>query len=74
MVVTRASKRVNSSGTVIRYKYAKQERKVLNDSGRTVRVYEAAKTPEETADHERLEAIRAEEERAERARNKRQAT
>lgn len=53
--------------------YAQQERRVLNERGRTVKVYEAAKTPEEIADHERLEAIRAEEERAERARNKRQA-
>ena len=44
-------------------KYAKQQRKSINTQGRTVKVYEAAKTPEELAEHRRLEAIRLEEEK-----------
>jgi len=43
--------------------YAKQERRVMDEQGRTVKVYEAAKTPEERAEQERLEAIRVEEEK-----------
>ncbi|MGB5306768.1 MAG: DUF4124 domain-containing protein [Gammaproteobacteria bacterium] len=38
--------------------YSKQQRKSINDQGRTVKVYEAAKTPEERAEFRRLEAIR----------------
>jgi len=43
--------------------YSKQERKVIDEQGRTVKVYEAAKTPEERAEQERLAAVRAEEEK-----------
>ena len=44
-------------------KYAKQQRKSINTQGRTVKVYEAAKTPEELAEMRRVEAIRLEEEK-----------
>jgi len=44
-------------------KYSKQQRKSINDQGRTVKVYEAAKTPEELAEARRLKAIQMEEEK-----------
>lgn len=53
--------------------FAKQERKVLSDSGRTIKVYAAAKSPEEIAGLERLEATRKEEERVEQTRARKQA-
>lgn len=34
--------------------YAKQERKVMNERGRTIKVYDAAKTPEQWAEEQRL--------------------
>lgn len=43
--------------------YAKQERKVLNDQGVEVKTLEAAKTPEQIAEEERLAAQRKEQER-----------
>jgi hypothetical protein len=39
--------------------YAKSERKVINEQGRTVKVYEAAKTPEEKAAAERAAELEA---------------
>jgi hypothetical protein len=39
--------------------YSKRERKAINYQGRTVKVYEAAKTPEEKADAKRLEELEA---------------
>ncbi len=36
-------------GSRVPPEYAKVERKVINEQGRTVKVYEAAKTPEEKA-------------------------
>ena len=41
--------------------YATSERSVINDQGRTVKIYEAAKTPEEKAEAAILEKQRAEE-------------
>lgn len=43
--------------------YAKQERKVLNEQGVAVKTLEAAKTPEQIAEEERLAAQRKEQER-----------
>ena len=43
--------------------YAKQERKVLNEQGVQVKTLEAAKTPEQLAEEERLAAQRKEQER-----------
>ena len=34
--------------------YAKQERKVMNERGRTIQVYDAAKTPDPWAEDQRL--------------------
>jgi hypothetical protein len=39
--------------------YAKKERKVINEQGRTVKVYEAAKTPEERAAAEKAAELEA---------------
>ena len=57
-------------GNSVPPEFAAKERKELNERGRTVKVYDAAKTPEETAEAARLEAIRLEQERvvAEKAR------
>jgi hypothetical protein len=44
-------------------KESRQERKQINDQGRTVKVYERAKTPEELAEARRQQAIQEEEER-----------
>ena len=41
--------------------YSDKERKQINERGRTVKVFEAAKTPEEIAEAKRLEVIRLEE-------------
>ncbi|MFA7386650.1 MAG: DUF4124 domain-containing protein [Thiohalobacteraceae bacterium] len=56
-------------GDKIPPQYAKQERKVLNDQGVEVKTLEAAKTPEQLAEEERLAEQRREQERvaAERA-------
>ena len=56
-------------GDKIPPQYAKQERKVLNDQGVEVKTLEAAKTPEQIAEEERLAEQRREQERvaAERA-------
>lgn len=43
--------------------YAKQERKILNEQGVQVKTLEAAKTPEQIAEEERLAAQRKEQER-----------
>lgn len=40
--------------------YSDKERKKMNEQGRTVQVYDAAKTPEQLAEEERLEALRQE--------------
>jgi hypothetical protein len=42
-------------------RYATVERSVINDQGRTIKVYEAAKTPEEKAEAQALAQQRAEE-------------
>jgi Domain of unknown function (DUF4124) len=57
-------------GNSVPPEYADKERRKLNERGRTVKVYDAAKTPEEIAEAARLEAIRLEQERvaAEKAR------
>ncbi len=61
-------------GDRVPVEYAKQERKVISKSGRVIKVYEAVKTPEEIAEQEHLEAIRAKEEYEERKKAKQQAT
>ena len=38
--------------------FSSVERKKINEQGRTIKVFEAAKTPEEVAENERLEALR----------------
>ena len=43
--------------------YSDKERRKLNEQGRTLEVYDAARTPEEIAEAERLEAIRLEQEK-----------
>ena len=43
--------------------YADTERKKINERGRTIEVYEAAKTPEEIAEARRLKAVRLEQEK-----------
>ncbi|MBU1192120.1 MAG: DUF4124 domain-containing protein [Gammaproteobacteria bacterium] len=50
-------------GDMIPPQYAKQERKVLNDQGVEVKTLDAAKTPEQLAEEERLTAQRLEQER-----------
>ncbi len=50
-------------GDKIPPEYARQERKVLNEQGVEVKTLEAAKTPEQIAEEQRLEAQRREEER-----------
>ena len=50
-------------GNSVPPEFAKKERKELNQRGRTVKVYDAAKTPEEIAEAARLESIRLERER-----------
>ena len=57
-------------GNSVPPEYADKERRKLNERGRTVKVYDAAKTPEEIAEAVRLEAIRLEQKRvaAEKAR------
>jgi hypothetical protein len=57
-------------GNSVPPEYADKERRKLNERGRTVKVYDAAKTPEEIAEAARLEAIRLEQKRvaAEKAR------
>ena len=57
-------------GNSVPPEFAKKERRKLNERGRTVKVYDAAKTPEEIAEAARLETIRLEQERvaAEKAR------
>ena len=50
-------------GNSVPPEYADKERRKLNERGRTVKVYDAAKTPEEIAEAARLEAIRLEQER-----------
>lgn len=52
-------------GDKIPPKYAKQERKVLNDQGVAVKTLEAAKTPEQLAEEARLAEQRREQERIE---------
>ena len=46
-------------GNQVPPEYAKAERKVINDQGRTVKVYEAAKTPEERAAAEKASELEA---------------
>lgn len=41
-------------GSRVPPEYAKQERKVMNERGRTIKVYDAAKTPEQWAEEQRL--------------------
>ena len=43
--------------------YSDKERRKLNEQGRTLKVYDAARTPEEIAEAERLEALRLEQEK-----------
>jgi len=43
--------------------YSDMERRKINKQGRTLKVYEAARTPEEIAEAERLEALRVEQEK-----------
>ena len=43
--------------------YSKRERKAINYQGRTIKVYEAAKTPEEKAEAKRLEELEARKEK-----------
>ena len=43
--------------------YSDKERRKLNEQGRTLEVYKAARTPEEIAESERLEALRLEQEK-----------
>lgn len=50
-------------GDAVPPEYAKQERKVLNEQGVQVKTLEAAKTPEQLAEDERLAAQRKEQER-----------
>jgi uncharacterized protein (DUF3084 family) len=50
-------------GDMIPPQYSKQERKVLNDQGVEVKTLDAAKTPEQLAEEERLTAQRLEQER-----------
>ena len=38
--------------------FSARERKKINEQGRTIKVFEAAKTPEEIAENKRLEALR----------------
>ena len=40
--------------------FSDKERRKINEQGRTVKVFEAAKTPEEIAEEKRLEALRLE--------------
>ena len=50
-------------GNSVPPEFANKERRELNERGRTVKLYDAARTPEEIAEVERLEAIRLEQER-----------
>ena len=50
-------------GNSVPPEFANKERRQLNERGRTVKIYDAAKTPEEIAEAARLEAIRLEQER-----------
>lgn len=50
-------------GDMIPPQYSKQERKVLNDQGVEVKTLDAAKTPEQLAEEQRLAAQRLEQER-----------
>lgn len=50
-------------GDMVPPEYAKQERKVLNEQGVQVKTLEAAKTPEQIAEEERLATQRKEQER-----------
>jgi hypothetical protein len=50
-------------GNSVPPEYANKERRQLNERGRTVKIYDAAKTPEEIAEAERLETIRLEQEK-----------
>ncbi|MCK5480025.1 MAG: DUF4124 domain-containing protein [Gammaproteobacteria bacterium] len=43
--------------------YSDRERKKINERGRTLKVYEAARTPEEIAEAKRLRAIKLEQEK-----------
>jgi hypothetical protein len=45
--------------------YSDKERRKINEQGRTLKVYDAARTPEEVAEAERLEALRLEQEKQE---------
>ena len=50
-------------GNSVPPEFAGKERRELNERGRTIKIHDAAKTPEEIAEAERLEAIRLEQER-----------
>jgi len=50
-------------GNSVPAEFADKERRELNERGRTVKIYDAARTPEEIAEAERLEAIRLEQEK-----------
>ena len=50
-------------GNSVPAEYADKERRELNQRGRTVKIYDAARTPEEVAEAVRLEAIRQEQEK-----------
>jgi hypothetical protein len=50
-------------GDSIPPEFSDKERRKLNEQGRTLKVYDAAKTPEEIAEAERLEALRLEQEK-----------
>jgi len=50
-------------GNSVPAEFADNERRQLNERGRTIKVYDAAKTPEEIAEAARLEVIRLEQEK-----------
>jgi hypothetical protein len=58
-------------GNSVPPEFSNKERRELNERGRTIKLYDAARTPEEIAEAERLESIRLEQEKlaAEKARH-----
>ena len=60
-------------GNSVPAEFANKERRELNERGRTIKIYDAARTPEEIAEAERLETIRLKQEKlaAEQARHDR---
>jgi hypothetical protein len=64
----RTFKWIDEQGTIhygdqVPPQYSSKERKVINQQGRIVKTYEAAKTPEQKAEEKRLAAIEAEKQR-----------